>query len=165
MWALIDVWNVDPFGGPIDTIFPYANEILYVTTFNFVVPGSCPPENPEYPYPSQKLPQLFYNGTTSTGHPGSPIEFVFVGSYPDFKADKDYYAVFNHGAQNITVPFDVKTNSSVIPEKFESDKGIIIAVIADEVGAPTLDSVLAGPLVLLQQPSSLTDIAAKGTGP
>jgi Ferritin-like domain len=127
-------------------------------------PRQLPPRKPRIPVPSQHLPQLFYNGTTSTGHPGSPIEFVFVGSYPDFKAGKDYYAVFNHGAQNITVPFDVKTNSSVIPDKFESGKGIIISVIADEVGAPTLDNVLARPLVLLQQLSSLTDIAAKGAG-
>jgi hypothetical protein len=140
----------------------YANEILYVTTFNFVVPCSCPPENPEYPYPSQHLPQLSYNGSTSTGHPGSHIEFIFRDKVPQFVAGKDYYAVFNHGAANITVPFDVHTNSSTIPAAFESGRGVIVAVIADEVGAPTLDSVLAGPLVLLQQPGELTSIAAEG---
>lgn len=71
-------------------------------------------------------------------------------------AGKDYYAVFFHGVNNITVPFDTETNSSVVPAIFGS-KGIILAVVTDAPGAPTLDNVLAGPILLLQQPASATD--------
>lgn len=78
---------------------------------------------------------------------------------PDFEPEKSYYAVFFHGVNNITVPFDTKTNSSVVPAAFDS-QGIIIVVIADEPGAPSLDSVVAGPLILLQQPATATNITA-----
>ena len=128
--------------------------------------GSCPQANPPYPYPAQKLPQLSYNGSTSTGHPGSPITFVYKEIrytsetlVPDYKSDKSYYAVFFHGLKNITMPFNTQTNSSIIPEAFDS-QGILLVVIADESGAPTLDSVVAGPMILLQQPASATNISA-----
>ena len=78
---------------------------------------------------------------------------------PSFESERPYYAVFFHGVNNITVLFDTKTNTSVIPSAFDS-KGIILAVIADEPGAPTLDSVVAGPLFLLQQPGTATNISA-----
>lgn len=38
-WALMDIWDVNPFAGPSDTSFPYANQILY-TTNQFIIPGS-----------------------------------------------------------------------------------------------------------------------------
>ena len=78
---------------------------------------------------------------------------------PDYDSEKAYYAVFFHGVNNITVPFDTKTNSSVIPEAFDS-KGVLLVVIANQPGAPTLESVVAGPLILLQQPASATNITA-----
>ena len=78
---------------------------------------------------------------------------------PDYADGQDYYAVFFHGVNNITVPFDTKTDSSTIPAAFDS-KGIILAVIADTPGAPTLDSVVAGPLILLQQPANATSITS-----
>ena len=78
---------------------------------------------------------------------------------PDYVDGEDYYAVFFHGVNNITVPFDTKTNSSTIPAAFDS-KGIILAVIADTPGAPTLDSVVAGPLILLQQPTNDTSVTS-----
>ena len=142
--------------GPADTSFAYANQILYLTLAEFIVAGSCPHENPPYPYPSQKLPQLSYNGSTSTGYPGSPITFVYKENnyngetlVPDYEAGKSYYAVFFHEVNNITMPFDTRTNSSIIPAAFDS-LGLILAVIADEPGAPTLDTVVAGPLFLFQ---------------
>ena len=67
--------------------------------------------------------------------------------------------LFSPGVDNVTMPFDKTTEISRVPTVFESGKSIIIAVIADAVRAPTLDSVLAGPLVLLQQPPSLTGVA------
>ena len=76
---------------------------------------------------------------------------------PDYADGQDYYAVFFHGVNNITVPFDTKTDSSTIPASFDS-KGIILAVIADTPSAPTLDSVVAGPLLLLQEPANATSI-------
>ena len=51
------------------------NLILSITTNGFVIPGSCPPETPIYPNPN--LPQLAYNSSTSTGHPGPPITFIY----------------------------------------------------------------------------------------
>ena len=101
---------------------------------------------------------MSYNSSTSTGHPGSPITFLF-SQVPDYEEGKDYYAVFFHGINNVTVPLDKTTGMSTVPATFESGKGIVIAVISDTVGAPTLDSVVAGPLILLQQPQSLTSIA------
>ncbi len=76
---------------------------------------------------------------------------------PDYVDGEDYYAVFFQGVNNITVPFDTKTNSSTIPAVFDG-KGLMLAVIADTPGAPTLDSVVAGPLLLLQQPANATSI-------
>lgn len=126
----------------------------------FIVSGSCPSQNPPLPNPSQQLPQLRFNANTSDGHPGSPITFTYKDNVPLYQSGKDYYAVFFHGVNNITVPFDTATNSSTIPAEFEKAKGVILAVIADEPGAPTQDNVLAGPLILLQQPESLTSITA-----
>ena len=78
---------------------------------------------------------------------------------PHYETEKPYYAVFFHGVNNITMPFDTKTNSSVIPAAFDS-RGIFLVVIADKPGAPTLDSAVAGPLILLQQPAAATNITA-----
>ena len=154
-WALIDIWNEDPFAGPSDTVYPSANQILDLTN-QFVVNGSCPAENPPYPSPNQHLPRLDFNRTLSTGHPGSSIEFVFPAVQPSFGDYKDYYAVYFHGLYNITTAFDPKNGISTVPKAFDAGKGIILAVIASEPGAPTPDTVVAGPLVLLQQPGELT---------
>ena len=165
-WSLTEVFNIDPFAGPSDTSFPYANEILYTTLADFILPGSCPSENPLYPNPSPNLPQLAYDASTSTGHPGSPITFVFQKNrytgktlVPQYVPGKEYFAVFFHGVANVSVPFDTKMNASVIPQAFDA-KGIILAVIADEAGAPTAESIVAGPLILLQQPATETNVTA-----
>jgi hypothetical protein len=156
-WALIDVWNVNPFAGPSDTIYPYANQVLDLTN-SLIVPGSCPKENPPYPSPNQHLPSLEFARNSTTGHPGAPIQFTFPDqtNQPVFESDKEYHAVFFHGVNNITVPFDTARNTSRIPEEFDTLAGLILAVIASEPGAPTEDTVIAGPLILLQQPESLT---------
>lgn len=151
-WGLIDIWQQSPFAGPADTIFPYANEIID-TTRVFVVPGSCPPGNPDYPVPSQNLPSMSYLDKSTTLLPGSPLTFVFSNptNQPHFEAGKTYYAVYFHGLLSITEPFDVKTNASVIPLELEA-KGLFIVVISDTPGAPTLESVKAGPLFITEQP-------------
>ena len=155
-WGLIDIWGANPFAGPSETIFPYANQLLDFTN-TFVIPGSCPAANPVYPNPSQHLPQL---GTQTTSlQPGSPITFAYSNAshIPAYKPDKDYYAVFFHGLHNISMPFDKKTNSSTIPANFEA-KGLVIAVIADEEGAPTEESVMAGPLLIMEYPSEVNSL-------
>lgn len=159
-WALIDAWNDSPFAGPSDTVYPYPNQILEETFTAFTIPGSCPSQNPPQPNPSQHLPQLNFNANTTDGHPGSPITFTYKTVVPDYQPGKDYYAVFFHGLSNITVPFDTTANSSIIPAEFEKAKGIILAAIADAPGAPTQESVIAGPLFLIQQPETLTSITA-----
>ena len=154
-WSLIDIWGISPFAGPTDTAYPYANQILDLT-HTFIVDGSCPPENPIYPNPRQNLPRASIANGTKGVTPGSNITFDFPQqtNQPKFSEDKEYYTVFFHGLNNITVPFDTKTNSTTIPSAFEA-KGIIIVVITDTPGAPTLDSCIAGPEVLLQQPAQL----------
>ncbi|KAI9640139.1 hypothetical protein NHQ30_011541 [Ciborinia camelliae] len=155
IWALISVWGVDPFAGPVDTNFPYANQILDSTN-RFVTAGSCPRANPEFPSPSQHLPQLQAPANVTAG---GNITFVYEkGSdgtrMPHFEEGKDYFAVFFHGLEVLSVPFDVATSSTVFPPNLEL-KGIILAVIADEVDAPTEESVLAGPAFILEQPAIL----------
>lgn len=150
-WALIDIWNTNPFSGPADTVFPYANEILDLTV-QYIVPGSCPTANPSYPLPGQNLPAV-----TAVYEKGL-VEIVFTDPHnqPDWyseQKDRPYYAVFFHGVHNITKPFDTKTNTSSYPTEFDAGEGLIIAVIANEIGAPTLDSVVAGPAIILEQPT------------
>ncbi len=160
VWSLIDIWKTNPFAGPSDTVFPYANEILYNTNA-FVVPGSCPSENPAYPSPSQKLPTLAAVAVMNSLTPGSTIGLNFTDptNQPHFSKDKDYYTVFFHGVSNISVPVDVSNFPKeeihvAIPAQFDT-KGIVIAVVADTPGAPTLDAVIAGPVFLLEQPTAI----------
>ncbi|KAG9671807.1 hypothetical protein KCU99_g5381, partial [Aureobasidium melanogenum] len=152
-WALIDVWNMNPFSGPSDTVFPYANEILDLT-LQYIVPGSCPAANPTYPLPRQNLPAT----TAVVEKANGLVEFEFTDPHnqPDWyseQRDRQYYAVYFHGVHNITKPFDTKTNTSAYPADFDAGEGLLIAVIANEVGAPTLDSVVAGPALIIEQPA------------
>jgi hypothetical protein len=156
-WSLIDVWNANPFAGPSDTVFPYANQILDTTNV-FIVNGSCPKENPTYPNPRQGLPLLQTIPIKKSVEPGSVVALNFTGT-PNFKEDRQYYTTFFHGPWNITVPIETKEwpkkeIAVEIPSAFEN-RGIIIAVVTDTIGAPTLDSVVAGPAIILEQPAQL----------
>ncbi|KAJ9136848.1 Twin-arginine translocation pathway signal [Pleurostoma richardsiae] len=159
-WTLLDIWKTDPFAGPSDTVFPYANQILD-TTNSFIVAGSCPKANPEYPHPRQKLPALSAAEGTTSLTPGSTITLAFTDAtnQPKFSCSKQYYAVFFHGVANISVPIETakwpeeKINVT-IPADFET-KGVIVAVIADTPGAPTKETVVAGPGIMLEQPVAL----------
>ncbi|KAK7966044.1 uncharacterized protein PG986_000321 [Apiospora aurea] len=160
VWALMDIWKMNPLGGPSDTVFPYANEVLGSTS-NLVVAGSCPKENPEYPYPNQHLPALGASKNTTSFVPGATIDLAFTDpqNQPKFVPGKQYYAVFFHGLKNITVPIDTcdwpkKSINATIPAKFEQ-KGVIATVIADTPGAPTKDTIVAGPGIILEQPEPL----------
>jgi hypothetical protein len=151
-WSLMDIWKASPFAGPSDTIFPYANEILESTNA-FVIPRSCPAENPRYPRPSQNLPALSYKmANGSIAQPGSKMQFGFPDekNQPKFEQKKEYFLVAFHGLVNVSAPYDVDTSSAVLPDDTEAHKGIIILVIAAESGAPGLDSIVAGPLILPQ---------------
>jgi len=156
-WVLMDIWKTSPFAGPADTVFPYANQILYSTHAAFV-PGSCPPENPEYPHPRQLLPALFAAKDTTSLAPGATITLTFTDpdNQPVFHPDTQYYAVFFHSVHNVSVPVDTKRFPQrpinvTIPAEFE-EKGVIVALLADQPGAPTKESVVAGPAVILSQP-------------
>lgn len=72
-----------------------------------------------------------------------------------FKPDHQYHAVFFHGVHNISAPFDTQTNTTTIPAEFE-DLGLILAVISKDEGATTKEMVVAGPAVLLEQPSAVS---------
>lgn len=149
--ALIDNWHAVPS----DTVFPYPNQILDSTNI-WVVVGSCPAENTIFPSPRQNLPPTSVGTGTKSIAPGSTITFNFTDpvNQPHFNSGKDYYAVLNHGVANILVPFDTKMHSATIPAQFEAS-GTIIAVIADEKGAQTKETVLTGPLILLESPAIL----------
>ncbi|KAK3991106.1 hypothetical protein QBC44DRAFT_349492 [Cladorrhinum sp. PSN332] len=166
-WVLIDIWKANPFGGPADTIFPYANEVLDSTNA-FIVPGSCPPENPEFPHPRQRLPGLSAGKDTTSLTPGSNISLHFPNpqNQPRFNSYAQYYAVFFHGVMNVSVPIDTKGWPGreiwvTIPAGFET-KGVIVACIADRFGAPSKESVVAGPAVILEQPAKLATALLKG---
>jgi hypothetical protein len=159
-WVLMDIWKTSPFAGPSDTEFPYANQILDGTR-NLIVPGSCPPENPEYPHYRQHLPALFAAYGTKSLAPGATITLNFTepDNQPAFDAETQYYLVFFHSLRNISVPLDTKDFphkpiTVTIPSEFEP-RGVMIALIADEPGAPTKESVVAGPAAILEQPTEL----------
>ncbi|KAM4057590.1 ferritin-like domain-containing protein [Hirsutella rhossiliensis] len=159
-WSLIDIWKSNPFGGPADAVFPYANEILGITNA-FIVPGSCPPENPVYPFPRQNLPAFSAADATKGLQPGDSfaLNFTDPSNQPRFDKGKQYYATFFHGPSNISVAIDTESwpEHSIqvkIPPQFEA-RGVIIAVLTDTVGAPTVDTVKAGPSILLEQPAAL----------
>ncbi len=160
VWALLNIWGSDALAGPADTVFPYANQILDETKV-FIVPGSCPPENPVYPTPDQNLPTFTTASGTKSLAPGSTITLNFTSpaNQPEFEKGKGYFAVFSHAVSNISVPIDTsrwpkEPISVTIPHEFEA-KGIIIAVLADTPGAPRLETVVAGPAILLQEPAAI----------
>ena len=87
------------------------------------------------------------------------LNFTDPTNQPKFEEDTQYYTVFFHGLKNISVPIDTKDWPEqeirvTIPEQFET-KGVIVAVVANEEGAPTKESVVAGPGVILEQPAAL----------
>ncbi|KAK4098121.1 hypothetical protein N658DRAFT_499705 [Parathielavia hyrcaniae] len=159
-WLLMDIWKADPFAGPSDTEFPYAAQILD-STRSLIVPGSCPPENPEYPHNRQNLPAIFAAYDTKTVTPGSTITLNFTepNNQPVFDASTQYHAVFFHNLHNISVPIETKDFprkpiAVTIPKEFET-KGVIMALIANQAGAPTKESVVAGPAAILEQPAEV----------
>ncbi|KAI5867317.1 hypothetical protein GGS23DRAFT_602468 [Durotheca rogersii] len=160
VWSLIEIWGANPFGGPADTVFPYANQVLD-TTNAFIVPGSCPPQNPVYPAPRQGLPALSAAKGTASLTPGSTIDLSFPDprNQPVFAPGTQYYAVFFHALAHVSVPVDTRRWPArpvrvTIPAQFET-RGVIVAVLADAPGAPTPDSVVAGPGIILEQPVEL----------
>ena len=160
-WSLLNLFNADPFGGPADTIYPYANQIMY-TLNEFIKPGSCPSANPEFPTPSQNLPMIELAPTVKATSPGSDISIVFTQptNQPTIDTTCDYYAVFFHGVQNITMPFDVTTNSTTVPAAFDKNRGAIEMVITTVPGAPTEESCVAGPMPIFEQPVALQGAAS-----
>jgi hypothetical protein len=160
VWFLTDIWGSPkygglPFAGPVDTFYPYATQILDISRA-FLKDGSCPPANPPYPIGAQHLPPLTYNtNITSTLAPGTKIELIVDTSSGNQLAKADnYYAVFFHALNTYSVPFNTRTGIVTIPAQIEP-LGLLLIAIADEPGAPTAKSVLAGPLPILQAPTSL----------
>ncbi|GAW23548.1 hypothetical protein ANO14919_131120 [Xylariales sp. No.14919] len=160
VWALLDVWGADPFGGPSDTAFPYATAILELTN-QFVVPGSCPAANPPFPNPAPNLPPSAVAAGTVSVAPGATVQLNFTDTenQPRFEAGREYFAVWYHGLNVVSVPLDVSAWPAVplrvmIPKEFDG-KGLVVMVVATEQGAPTLESVVTAPSLFLQQPEGL----------
>lgn len=155
VWGMMDHFKTSPMAGPSDTAYPYAKQILELTR-SFIT--WYPEENPVYPSPRQGLPQIaiWANGTTAT--PGDKIQPLFYQpkNQPKFEDGKQYYAVWYHGINTVSVPYTPGQDTLTIPKEFEKNMGVIIVNIADTKDAPTEDSVVAGPLVLIEQPRVLT---------
>jgi hypothetical protein len=49
-----------------------------------------------------------------------------------------------------------RRTAPTIPARFDPESSLIIVNIADRRDAPTEESVVAGPLIILEQPGSLT---------
>lgn len=123
-WALMDIWDSNPFGGPADTSFPYVNQILD-TTNQFTIPGSYPQANPEYPYPNKHLPQFTYNPKTNSSlTSNTEIEYIFTTPPPAWEDGKPYYVVFFHELLNISMSFNTKTNTTTIPNFELAQQGL-----------------------------------------
>lgn len=69
-----------------------------------------------------------------------------------FGEEQECYAVFFHGVLSISVPLDTRTMRVQVPTALEP-KGIFEVALATEKGALTDESVVAGPLVLLEDPA------------
>lgn len=153
-WALMDIWDVNSFAGSFDTSFPYANQILYSTNRSWQLPS----REPAIPIPHARNCALHLqpqNQLPLTS--GTEIEFVFTTA-PTVWEDQPYHAVFFHELQNVSMCFDTKTNTTTIPD-FDLNKALILGVIADEVGAPYKESVVAGPVLLVEQPAGAIKLA------
>jgi hypothetical protein len=102
------------------------------------------------------LPRLTYNtNITSTLAPGTTIELIVESNSGRQLAKADnYYAVFFHALNTYSVPFNTSTGIVTIPAQIEP-LGLLLIAIADEPGAPTAESVVAGPLPILLAPLSL----------
>jgi hypothetical protein len=72
----------------------------------------------------------------------------------EFEEGREYFAVFFHGLLNVSVPLDTRTMRVEVPANLEA-RGIFEVVLATEKGAPREESVVAGPLVLLEDPAEL----------
>jgi hypothetical protein len=115
------------------------------------------------------LPALSAGKDTKSLTPGSTISLDFTDptNQPRFSPYIQYYAVFFHGVLNASVPIDTggwprRKIWVTIPPKFET-KGVIVACIANRYGAPTKESIVAGPGIVLEQPAALaTALLKKG---
>jgi hypothetical protein len=142
IWGLVDISKANPFTGPSDTIWESTKLSLCPTRV----------QRPPSPRPSQKTPPLSSVANQTISQPWSMIIFDFSHQQkqPYLDKDVDYNLVTFHGPVNISALYDSKTSSVIMPSKLKGYKGIIIIVLASAPGAPALDSVVAGPLVLTQ---------------
>ncbi|KAF2170648.1 hypothetical protein M409DRAFT_19463 [Zasmidium cellare ATCC 36951] len=159
-WSTMALFNANPFTGPADTLYPYPMQILSQVAA-YIIPGSCPKNNPPFPNPPQRAATMISNPPFPQA--GDEVQFVFPvpQQQPKFEEGKEYYVVYFHALGNLTRRFDVESGKSRIPAEFDKGKGVIIAAIADEEGAGREESVVAGPLLMLQQPD-LGRVASSG---
>jgi hypothetical protein len=107
------------------------------------------------PSPRQGLPRLSAPGAKSI-QPGANITLSVSGGEKPLRFEEscEYYAVSFHGVLNVSMPLDTRAMSVQIPTALEPE-GIFEVFLATEKGAPTDESVVAGPLVLLEDPAKL----------
>lgn len=159
-WSLLEAYGASPFAGPSDTLYPYANQLLYIAANEFIVNASstCPSINPVFPTPEQDLPVLVVANTTKSVQPGHTVTLEF-NPEPILDNSKTYYVVFHHGILTKSVAFNITTRTVTVPE-FEH-RGMAFVVLADTLDAPTKQSVIAGPGVFLFKPKSISVFVAE----
>ncbi|KAK4497013.1 hypothetical protein PRZ48_011462 [Zasmidium cellare] len=121
-WSALELFGADPFTGPADTLYPYPMQILSQVA-QYIVPGSCPKDNPPFPNPAPRAALMTVNPPFPQA--GDEIEFVFPvpQQQPKFMPGKEYFVVYFHALGNISTKYDVRSGKSQIPGEFDKGRG------------------------------------------
>ncbi|PWN36508.1 uncharacterized protein FA14DRAFT_175820 [Meira miltonrushii] len=140
------VLNVGDFVGPTDTIYPFPLQLLSVTK-QFIVPNSCPAENPPYPSPDQDLPKLSIDIKKSKiqSKNGS---LTLTADLKDTQSKNDLSVIFFQSVFNYTERATSLGNNifQVSIPNLTSDKGNLIVALSNTSDVTKKEDIVAGPL-------------------
>lgn len=137
---------VGNFVGPTDTIYPFPLQLLSVTK-QFIVPNSCPHDNPPYPSPDQNLPKLLLDIKRSNIQSKNG-NLTLSALLTDSQAKDDLHVVFFQSVFNYTEKVTSLGNNTYqvnIPT-LTSDKGNLIVALSNTSHVTKKEDIIAGPL-------------------
>lgn len=140
------VLDVGDFVGPTDTIYPFPLQLLSVTK-QFIIPNSCPPENPPYPSPDQNLPKLSLDVKRSNIQSKNGT-LTLTADLKGFQSNKTLSVIFFQSVFNYTKQATSLGNNTLqvkIPN-LTSDKGNLIVALSNTSHVTKKEDILAGPL-------------------
>lgn len=140
------VLNVGDFVGPTDTTYPFPLQLLSLTK-QFIVPNSCPAENPPYPSPDQNLPGLSLNAKQSNIQ-AKGGNLTLIADLENFQSQDNFYAIYFQSVFNYTMPSKYIGNNTFQVEMptLTSDKGNLIVALSNTSHVTKKEDILAGPL-------------------